>query len=148
MDRIGSLYNQDGVIAFVPGTGNDTRITTDSIVDAEKVTKALAKYDKIPGATVRKDGRLELIHMPDSYDSEKDAAAAEAQMIDLLQELGVGFEHEQGQGILRLAGRDYQRRGNKRITEARLAVRAAVQAAWGTQGTGLEDVDHHAGQVA
>lgn len=111
MDEIGADYQQDGVIGFIPSpNGRSRRYTTKEAVPRDTVERILHDYPKIPGATVKEDGTLEILFLPHEFESAEEMRAGLAQIGDLLRSLGVRSRYERGEGILRLHPRDYRKR--------------------------------------
>lgn len=106
MDRLGSKYNQDGVISFKKNSKGDSyRYQSKGKVDPDKLEEALLdgdRFGEIAGATILPDGGLEIINI----DGSPEVAA---QVIDLFTLLGVDFRYSRGDAQLRFIEEDYPR---------------------------------------
>lgn len=106
MDRLGSKYNQDGVISFKGrGKGNSYRYRSKGKIDPAKLEKALLdgdRFGEIAGATILPDGSLEIINI------DGDLAVAK-QASDLFALLGVKYRYNRGDAQLRFIEEDYPR---------------------------------------
>lgn len=110
MDELGGMYDQDAVIGFRPCKPcPSVRYVSAETVAPERAEQALREVD-LPGGTITEDGHLELI---DTEDSQFDQVASLADTLD------INFKVEKGDGFLRFAGQDYQKRsGQRRAQEA------------------------------
>ena len=106
MDRLGSKYNQDGVISFKRrGKGDSYRYRSETKIDPAKLEEALLdgdRFGEIAGATILPDGSLEIINIGG------DVKVTE-QVIDLFTSLGVDFRYNRGDAQLRFIEEDYPR---------------------------------------
>jgi hypothetical protein len=126
MDAAGSRYNQDAVIAYTSRDGGPSNrylskagagVTNVQVAKAiEKVNNGKPEAEQIQGATVRGDGRLEVLDLEDNaFDT----------VSELENELGLTFEYDEGEGFLRFKHEDYpDAQGRTQIHEGRSSAEA------------------------
>jgi hypothetical protein len=106
MDRLGSKYNQDGVISFRESdAGKSFRFRSETKVDRAALETAMLdeQFSDIAGATILPDGRVEFINIGTDE-------GVSAQIETLAALLGIDLEYHRGNAELRLIEEDYPRR--------------------------------------
>lgn len=105
MDRLGTKYNQDGVLSFRPSGGGDSfRYRSAEKIDPAALEEAMLddRFSSIAGATILPDGRVEFVNI--GGDEE-----VNIQIERLAEELGIEIGYDVGHAGLRLIEEDYPR---------------------------------------
>lgn len=131
MDRLGSKYNQDGVLSFRPSGGGDSfRFHSTEKIDPAALEEAMLddRFSAIAGATILPDGTVEFVNIGGDPDTNE-------QIVQLAEALGIEIEYDRGNAGLRLIEEDYPRR-----TGTSAGSQSSVQEAQVQPGRGLGDL--------